>query len=179
MHAPLPWEDYAVRCPAAAAFCPGLPLHLPAQGSAVWEGVGQRHGSQRGADFLYSFRGREVGGGQHQFGGLPWLVGRLNAYELGQCAGAHLAVQTLGVASLRNGKRHVDEHFRKVTRSKQRAGAPRSAWKGEMNATTTITPASTKRRATCAMRWIFSARSASEKPRSGFRPCRMLSPSGM
>ena len=53
----------------------------------------------------------------------------------------------------------------------------RSARKGEMNETSTISPASTIRRATSATRRMFSTRSASVKPRSRFSPWRTLSPS--
>jgi hypothetical protein len=53
----------------------------------------------------------------------------------------------------------------------------RSARYGEMNAVSTIAPASVNSFATSPMRRMFSVRSAGLKPRSLFRPKRMLSPS--
>ncbi|MNP54915.1 hypothetical protein D3C76_1495140 [compost metagenome] len=53
----------------------------------------------------------------------------------------------------------------------------RSERNGEINDTSVINPASSIKRATSATRRIFSTRSASEKPRSLFRPWRTLSPS--
>src|SRR3569623_205308 len=53
----------------------------------------------------------------------------------------------------------------------------RSAANGEMNAVSTISPASVISFATSPTRRIFSTRSASVKPRSRLRPCRRLSPS--
>ncbi len=49
----------------------------------------------------------------------------------------------------------------------------------EMNETSVINPASTMRRATSAMRRMFSIRPVSLKSRSRLRPCRTLSPSNM
>ena len=53
----------------------------------------------------------------------------------------------------------------------------RSARHGEMNATSTISPASTISRATSATRRRFSIRSAAVNPRSLLSPWRTLSPS--
>ena len=111
-------------------------------------------------------------------GRLGRLVGRIDAGEIGELAGARLAVEALGVAPLGLGERGVDEDLDEVAVGRPSRGpSRRSARNGLMKAVSTIRPASIISFAASPARRIFSTRSAAVKPRSLLSPSRTLSPS--
>ena len=106
------------------------------------------------------------------------LIGRVDAGEVLDLAGARLLVEALRVARLGDRRAACRRRPRGTRpRSTSSRAMSRSERNGEMNDTSTIRPASTNSFAVSATRRMFSTRSASVKPRSRLRPWRTLSPS--
>jgi hypothetical protein len=130
-------------------------------------------------EFVEGLPDRLPVGADFEVGGERRLVGRVDAGEQRDLAGARPLVELLGIAALALGERGVDEDLGEgdAALPARSAAMARSARNGEISAAITTTPASARWRASSVARRRFSRRSSGVKPRFLLRPVRRMSPS--